>query len=180
MRPLRLGLKADASSGSVSVLYGCGCSAVGKALVEAAVQRFADDLPRQLQGANADLEPVLVRLLLQHSQQLQPGQPIQHGSVNAQDLQDLYAFVFGLRGLEQAEPALYRWTLRSLSVPLLSLDPLLERILIYRLIQRRDWSDILPLLKLTGPRQAERWLRVHLKPLMQDLSLLDWDADPHD
>ncbi len=178
MRPLRLGLRADASSGCVSLLYGCGCSEVGNSFVESVAQRFAGDLPRQLQGVNADLEPALVRLLLQQSQpgQLPDDQLAQHRTagyevIDSQDQHDLYALVFGQRGWEQAEPALYRWTLRRLADPEFRLDPLLERVLIYRLIQRRDWAEILALLKFTGVRQAEQWLRVNLKVLLADLPL---------
>jgi tRNA(Met) cytidine acetyltransferase len=163
MQPLRLGLKADASSGCVSLLYACGCSEAGKRFMEPVVQRFGQDLPRQLQGANADLEPDLVRLLLQQSRDARAE------LIDPQDLDDLFALAFGNRGWEQAEPALYRWTLRRLADPRLCLAPLLEQVLIYRLIQRRDWAAILPLLDFTGVRQAEQWLRGQLKPLLDPL-----------
>jgi tRNA(Met) cytidine acetyltransferase len=167
MQPLRLGLKADASSGCVSLLYACGCSKAGKRFIEPVVQRFGRDLPRQLQGANADLEPDLVRLLLQQSREARSE------LIDPQDLDDLYALVFGNRGWEQTEPALYRWTLRHLADPQFDLDPLLERVLICRLIQRRDWEDILPLLGFTGVRQAEQWLRTQLKPQLSELAICE-------
>ncbi|MEH6823658.1 MAG: GNAT family N-acetyltransferase [Motiliproteus sp.] len=162
MRPLRLGLKADASSGCVSLLYGCGCSDAGQRFLVSVAQRFALDLPRQLQGANADLESGLVRVLLQQSRDALVAQ------VDLQDMHDLYALVFGQRGWEQAEPALYRWVLQQLLGPERVFEPLLERVLIYRLVQRRGWAVILPLLQLTGVRQAEHWLRTRLKPLLAD------------
>lgn len=165
MRPLRLGITPDASSGCVSLLYGSGCSASGQDFLALAGQRFAQDLLRQLQGVNADLDPTLVRQLLQQCRGLHP-EP-----VDQQDQHDLYTLVFGQRGWQQVEPALYRWTLQQLAGPDVCLEPLLERVLIYRLIQRRDWAEILPLLQYTGVRQAERWLRSRLKPLFAHLPL---------
>ncbi|MEH6474004.1 MAG: hypothetical protein V7752_22520, partial [Halopseudomonas sp.] len=164
MLPLRLGLKRDASSGCVSLIYGCACSAAGRALLDPVFQRFGRNLSRQLQGANADLEADIVRLLLQQSRD------VLSDPVDMQDIQDLYAFGLGQRGIEQAEPALYRWSLQQLSDPAVTLDLLLERVLIHRYILRRDWSEIVALLSLTGARQAERWLRDALKPLLTHYS----------
>lgn len=167
LQPLRLGVKADASSGCVSLVYGRGCSEAGQALVGQISRRFADDLPQQLRGCNRELEPELVVSLLR---QAPPREQL-----SEQDWLDLYSFVYGQRQLQQVDAALYRWTLWQLSkaslkrrqaLPLPLTDSLpvtLQTLLVRRFLQAYHWQDLLPGLRLSGPRQAEQWLRQQLR-----------------
>ncbi|MEH6650706.1 MAG: GNAT family N-acetyltransferase [Motiliproteus sp.] len=193
LQPLRLGIKADASSGCVSLVYGLGCSEAGQVLVELITRRFADDLPQQLQSGNRELEPELITALLR---QVPLG-----AQVSQQDWLDLYSFAFGQRQLQQVEAALCRWILWRLSNrpsqnvqtrsapvgddPVInelvtnSLPVTLQTLLVRRFLQSHPWSDLLPSMGLSGPRQAEQWLRQQLSEQFDgcaelvDLGLLD-------
>ena len=180
MQPLRLGLKPDASSGTVSALYAVGCSSRGRALVDRIGERFQRDLAQQLSnhggsigsspgGAysgcyGAALEPELVIALLRQCR-LERRYPL-----DQQDQQDLYSFLQGGRGLAQIEPALTRWSFALLSNPELALDRPLQQLLVWRWVQRQPWPWLLARLGYSGQRPLERWLREALAP--------HWDAGP--
>ena len=161
LQPLRLGYKPDASSGCVSLLYGSAGSNAGQQLLDEVGLRLRRDLLAQLQGPNRSLEEALVRQLLIDVKAL-PGT-----SLDQQDWQDLAALTYGHRGWQQSESALLRWSLQRLSQAEVVIEPQLERFLIQRLIQRRDWSQVLPSMGLSGPRQALQWLRIQLRPLLE-------------
>ncbi|AGY92311.1 hypothetical protein SPICUR_06735 [Spiribacter curvatus] len=100
-RPVRVGNRRDARSGTFSVILLRALNAAGQALEEAADRRFARHLPDQL---NHSLHGLSVSL----RSRLRPG-PLDDWERDAIDRADLQAFATGHRPLLDSHAAVARW-----------------------------------------------------------------------
>ncbi|WP_165839962.1 tRNA(Met) cytidine acetyltransferase TmcA [Motiliproteus coralliicola] len=170
LQPLRLGLKPDGRSGSVSLLYARGCSDRAESLLRQIQRQFSRDLPLRLQRDAAMLEPELVCALLADSL------TAAHYPLEPQDRQDIESFLLGNRGLQLVEAALQRWMWQLLptrpgpadqSSPVLNpdLDLELRALLVRYLLQQWPLERLLSEYGLSGERQLQQRLKPQLLPL---------------
>ena len=133
-RPLRLGVRRDAASGTHSAVVARSLGDGGDQLLEQGRARMARDLPGQLADALAVVEPDLVLPLLATLDVPEP---------DAEDWLDVVGFATGQRAFEVSLTGLHRVVLRALSRS--EVRTHLERheqtALVARVLQRRPWAE---------------------------------------
>lgn len=136
-RPVRLGRRVDASSGSHSLQVLSACGQAGEALVERAATRFERDWPVHLLRVFNDLDTGTGVALLQGADH-----PLQ--AVAQDDAQLVRAFALGGPGLIDAMPALWRWTCSLAAQGLLDCRDDEQRLLAACVLQGRPLPNAPP------------------------------------
>lgn len=133
-RPVRLGIRRDAASGTHSALMVQGRSEGGDSLVERARERMARDYPVQLADPLARLEPELALMLLRGLRVPEPSET---------DWLDAVGFAHGHRAYEVSMAGLYHVALWALADPACAaeLGARACRGLMARVLQHRPWAD---------------------------------------
>ncbi|HET8700703.1 MAG TPA: GNAT family N-acetyltransferase [Nitrococcus sp.] len=161
MRIVRLGSHRSASSGDYSAIVLRPLSPAGRQLAQAARERFADRFPHLLNDPLRELDPELALLLLQ--QLATAGAP----APTTEDWDDLLAFGFGQRSYADASVALRRLARYALTdrqlVPALSRSQ--QVVLLARMLQQRDWSEIAGWLHICGRQPVVEVLRAAARHL---------------
>ena len=159
-RLLRLGISRDTASGCHSALVMQPMSDAGRGLVEAAEQRFYQQLPGLLARALGWLEPDKVVTLLAQAPMALPLSPA--------DRRDAAAFGWGRRPLELALPALQQlvWHLPSRLAALTKAE---QALIVAVVLQGRDWQAAAQLVGVAGRKAAEIALRRALTQLAPEL-----------
>jgi tRNA(Met) cytidine acetyltransferase len=131
--PMRLGTVRDPVGGTFAGILACALSPAGTGLVAAARQRLRTAMLHQLPAQLAELEADLVLGLL-------PGAPVE---LQHHERLELDMFARHNRAFESCEAAL--WKLCSAGPEFwqqAGLAPAAQRLLVWKLLQRRHWEDI--------------------------------------
>ena len=147
--PLRVGLTREASSGCHSLMVLKSLSQAGELLQTEASERFRESLLLQLSDTLVDLEPEIVRLLLQTDR-------LEQMQVSESDRRDIDSFARGNRLYECCAPALRRQLLLWLcgAEDKASSQPECLSFLIMKILQNRPWSELAKVLGLQGKNQV--------------------------
>ncbi|OOZ40178.1 hypothetical protein BOW53_08740 [Solemya pervernicosa gill symbiont] len=160
LRPLRIGLKREASSGAHAVMMASPITAAGRALIEAVHQRLIDQLPLLLTEPLNDLEPELVsRLLAGHASSETASE-----TLDEQDQRDLASFVSGSRGYELCMAAIRKRVLVAIDTPALSENE--RALLVAKVIEQGGWPRVVESMGFVGRAAAEDALRCAVKRLL--------------
>ena len=149
--PVRVGLRRGASSGTQSVMLLRPITPRGERIFQLSRQRFSRLLPRLLTDALNDMEPGLACALLAAS-------PQPEGlTLDARDWLDLIGFAFARRAYETTLPAIELLTLRALTASRGTTDH--DRLLLMKVLQKRDWQVCARRFDLAGHGAVEGLLR---------------------
>lgn len=161
LRTVRLGNHREASSGNHSAIMLRPLSEAGKRLVNIAGARFAERFPTLLNEPLRDLDPALALMLLQHLGASATASPA------TDDWEDLLAFGFGRRQYADTLVSLQRLTRYTLTNPQLSaaLSHSQQCVLLARILQQRQWTEVAGYLNAAGHRQVEEALRATVRRL---------------
>lgn len=161
-RPVRVGMRREASSGEHSVMMLRPLSDAGQALFAAARERFLHHLPEQLAEPLDDVEAPLASALLPH------GGHRKTAPMQAADWGELIAFAYGRRGYEVTLSAIRTLVLNVLGEPRNGalIDAEARALLITKVIQRRPWAEVVDACGLSGKAAAVAALRRALQPLV--------------
>lgn len=153
--PVRVGMVRAASSGAHSVMVLRGLNPAGCEVAGAARRHLADQLPLQLGDPLRDLEPELAAELLSAN-----GPPGALG-LDRRDRANLAAFLDCGRGYGDVLASLWKWAALALSEPerLGRLTPTMRAVVMGKLLQRRDWTELADALDLPGRRGVLEVLR---------------------
>ncbi len=132
LRAVRVGLRADAASGSHSVVMADGLTAPGLGCMNTAEARFRDALPVQLAGPLRGLPAVLVIALLATFRPTRP---------DGEDWLDAAGFAFAERDEAVCLPALQRVLQYLLAVDAGAFGDA-GRLMVQRLLQAADWPSL--------------------------------------
>lgn len=152
LEPVRLGLRTGTSSGDHALLMITPLNKAGLEMSREAGQRFARQLPALLADPLRDLPPELASRLLGASAVGQLAE------LDARDWSDLSGFCFARRGYETCLPAIEQLSLLGLGDES-GLAGEARRLLVLRVIQKRDWGECARLNGLSGRGETERRLR---------------------
>nr|WP_255537678.1 GNAT family N-acetyltransferase [Motiliproteus sp. SC1-56] len=133
-RPLRLGLRRDASSGCHSLMVVRPLNLEAGSLVEKIQARFVSHLPPQLGAPLQEMEAEAVVALLARL-------PRARMSADPQDWLDRVSFAAGQRGLEQCRPALQGLVLDLLTDARVTVEPEVALLWVQAVLQGRPWRD---------------------------------------
>ncbi|MCL6417452.1 GNAT family N-acetyltransferase [Aestuariirhabdus sp. Z084] len=156
LKPLRLGISRDASSGTYSVMVGKGLSDAGQQLIEQSRRRFAREFPQQLGEHYGELDADLVSLLLSSTDtEVTAADELDHYWL------DLISFAEGNRLYETCSvplrQALEGWLERSRLVPMEARE---EQLLFGKVLQQQSWKSLAALYPGEGRRQLQQRLRM--------------------
>lgn len=160
-RPVRLGMRREASSGACSVLLLRPLAPAAEALMGQARQRFQAQLEWQLADSHRQLEAGLVRRLWR------PPSPIP--GLTTAEWHELRGFAYAHRGYEDSALAigrLLRARLARGAEPVPLADGQLE-LLVRRVLQHQPWEEIARALGLPGRAGAQTALRAAVAQLLQ-------------
>jgi len=160
-RPVRLGLRREASSGTHSALVLRPLTEAGAELLGDARRQHARNAPTALADAHAEIEPGLVEAILAgHAGAL----PAPDGG----DVSAAHAFVRGERSAEDCIGALRRIALLRLADGSVAarLDASSRDLIVRRLAQLHGWPACVERLELSGRREAIARLREALSALL--------------
>jgi tRNA(Met) cytidine acetyltransferase len=143
-----LGEQRDAASGAHALLMSRPLSRAGADLCDAARRRFLEDFPLQLGETFAQLEEDLALALLAGA----PAPPL-----TADAAHQLRAFACQRRGYGDSLAMLWRVAPRVLADD--GLDGRCRRLLLAKVLQRRDWDDCARRFALSGRREVLAALR---------------------
>jgi len=146
---VRIGMKRDASSGAHSVLLLKALNEKSQTSLSEIMLRFQQQLPVLLTEPLSELDINLVISLLKNNQS--------NVKLTAADQNDLDSFIHGNRQYEDAMFALEKATLHLLSVNILTKDD--AALLIYKILQRKSWNEVVCLMDLTGKKQIVKKMR---------------------
>jgi tRNA(Met) cytidine acetyltransferase len=147
-RPVRIGMRREASSGAYSALLMRPLSPAAEVLMTQARQRYREQLPWQLADSHRLLEAALVRRLWSSEADAPP--------LTAGDWYELDGFAFARRGYEDSALAidrLVRGRLWEVATQALLSDVQFE-LLVRRVLQHQDWGQIARALGLAGRAEA--------------------------
>ena len=148
LRPVRLGMRREASSGAHSALLLRPLSAAGTALYELARKRFLRQYPAQLAEPLSGLDAGVALALLESTSQ--PG-------LSGAELQELKIFADAGRDYADSLYVLQKLALLECADELLPMAG--RKLLLIKVLQGRDWQDTARLTGLSGRRQVLRELR---------------------
>ena len=148
-RPVRIGMRREASSGAHAVSLLLPLGAAAEALMAQARQRFGEQLSWQLTDSHRTLEATLVRRLWPERQ---PGAP----RLTDPGWHELRGFAFAQRGYEDSVLAITRLVHGRLAkdAGLGCLSETQYELLVRRVLQRQDWDVIIRALGLVGRTEA--------------------------
>ncbi|WP_457669708.1 tRNA(Met) cytidine acetyltransferase TmcA [Thiolapillus sp.] len=149
--PVRLGFRREASSGAHSVLVLHGPA---KDIQTRSRKQFLDQFPLQLAEAFCNLEPSLVRALMQEKH-------MTAASLSETDCRTLHSFAAGGRQYLDSLGPLYRLTLQLLAGGAEDVD-----IFVLKLLQKRSWQDTAAALALSGKKAALAQMRQGVKAFL--------------
>lgn len=160
--PLHMGTSRNAASGARAVVVLRPLSPAGDSLQKLALERLGRRLPSLLAEPLRDLEPEIAAALLRNGAR-SPWSP------GPEEWRELETFAFGLRSYEATLPLLTRLVAARIGEALRSgkLDKSEADVLICKVLQHRDWSEIALLLELTGKAQVLALLRTAAGKLME-------------
>ncbi|PHS22996.1 MAG: tRNA cytosine(34) acetyltransferase TmcA [Methylophaga sp.] len=158
---VRLGIHRDEVSGSHSVMMLRALSDEGKAIVEAAKQRFQQHWPHLLQR---QFDQLAADQVLQLSQLL--GAP--NTELKDSDKQEIIAFAYGQRGYEFSQVTMWKWLSQQVTNPkFLILSHQQQSLCVQSLLQNRPWADIAKNMGYVGKTQAVTALREAIATLIK-------------
>ena len=151
---VRVGVKRDASSGLHSILLLRALRSQQESLVHSLGQRFIEHLPLLLTEYLSELGSELVLTLLQQSG------PSAGLELNAQDMNDVEAYISAYRQYETVVVALWKYCLQMAKAGHTGLLNLQQRqLLVHKVLQKKTWHQCVLTSKLVGRKQAENRLR---------------------
>ncbi len=156
LRPVRLGVTREASSGHHSAVMIGGLSPPGCDLARKAQARFAAEWPLRLPEFFTDLAPELVQTVLEATGDIAPVQPLDDEEQAA-----LAAFVRGQQPYENVAVAVWKVALTSLSHEGRGAgrDPCATAALVVKVLQKRSWAAAADAGGFTGKRAVRAALR---------------------
>ncbi|RRJ82376.1 tRNA(Met) cytidine acetyltransferase TmcA [Aestuariirhabdus litorea] len=157
LRPLRLGVSREASSGTHSVMVGKGLSADGCRMIHLGVARFAAEFPGQMVELYPDLDAEL-------AQRLRAGAageaPLTPAEARILHWRDLISFADGQRLYETCmatlKAALEEWLAQGL------LEPVSEEertLLLGKVLEGKSWKALATVFPGSGRQQLQQRLR---------------------
>jgi tRNA(Met) cytidine acetyltransferase len=149
--PVRLGMRAGASSGGHSVLMIDPLTQRGREMAIEAKARFAEQLPSTLSDGLSDISGRLVVRLLVTMPQAYADE------LSDREWQDLAGYAFARRGYEASLAAIERLALVGLSHG--SIKGSDAALLIARVVQKHSWQSCSLSSGLSGRRETENRLR---------------------
>ena len=153
-RPVRIGMRREASSGACAALLLRPLSAAAASLVTRAQQRFARQLPWLLADSHRNLEVELLR-------RLWPPADGDTARLGEDEWRELEAFAHARRGYEDSALAIERLLHTRLAAALAE-ERLSEpqcAVLLRRVLQHQDWGEIARALRLAGRAATQQLLR---------------------
>jgi len=161
--PLRVGLTKDKASGTHSILMLKPLQQDGQDnLIASASELFAGALRYALASDFNRLESNLVVLLLNHLSAV--------GKLNPIELRNVASYVESERPFEQVDYVIEK-LLWQQPQRLLGLDERQQQLVINKVLQRHDWSQIAKALDFTGKKQAKAQLKQAIN------QMLGWQKD---
>jgi tRNA(Met) cytidine acetyltransferase len=159
-RPVRIGMRREASSGAHSGLLLRPLSPAAEALMAQARQRFQEQLPWQLADSHRTLEAGLVRRLWSPA----VGTP----ALTAADHGELDGFAFARRGYEDSALAISRLVYSRLgnAATQTRLSDVQFELLVKRVLQHQGWDHIARELGLAGRAEALAGMRAAIAALL--------------
>jgi tRNA(Met) cytidine acetyltransferase len=152
--PVSIGMRRDGSSGAHGLLVLQGFDHTTAELVAHQRRRFAATLPMLLTDELRQLEsPIVVALLSWLA-------PLAY-TLETDDRVDVHDFVSGARSYEHCRLALWKATLQLLADGQKSqqLEPLQRELIVGRILQQLDWTQLVQRSGLTGKTQMLACLR---------------------
>lgn len=171
MRPVRVGVTREASSGHHSAVMIGGLSPPGRELAQTTQARFAAEWPLRLPEFFADLTPELVQSLMQAA-----GDAAASPSLDGDEQTALAAFVHGEQPYENAAVAVWKAAIGALSHAHMTADrnPHATAALVAKVLQKRSWAATADAGGFTGQREVRSALR---RTLAEDGSAPDTLAE---
>jgi len=159
--PVHLGLSRHAASGMPSALMLKALSDSGHELLDEARQKFSRRFPYMLADIYKDLEPTLVKTLIES----EDGEASQ--SVSAEDRQDIESFVNLARGYEVNSVPVWKLVCAGLQNAKCAgrLTQLEYALLVAKVMQKKTWPDVVSALAFKGRKHALDCLREAVKKL---------------
>lgn len=157
-QPVRVGMTRGSRSGEHALLVLQALSPLGQSLLASARRQFLRDLPAQLAQPLRDLDPELAVLLLPDDATA--------AALDADDCRQLVAFAHGRRSYGDSLGALQRLVLAA-GAALAGLSAAQRRLLLAKVMQGRDWSEVAELGSWPGRAAAEEALRQAVRQLLQ-------------
>ncbi len=156
-KPVYLGMKRDASSGTHSVVMLNPKSTDGEGLLIRAQNNFSQNFPHLLSDPLRDLEPELAFSLLSRTSGATGHPP----TFDASELNQLAGFASGFRGYENSLALIWKLVLSEL--PENHLLTLAEKnTLIIKVLQKNNWKELTLKMneEISGKKEAIKLLRV--------------------
>ncbi len=156
MRPIRVGVTREASSGHHSAVMIGGLSSAGHELAQRAHARFADEWPLRLPEFFADLTPELVQSLIRAAGEAAMALPM-----DDDERAVLTAFIRGQQPYENAAVAVWKGALTALSHEDTGAerDPRAKAALVAKVLQKKSWTAAAQIGGFTGQREVRTTLR---------------------
>ncbi len=156
MRPARIGITREASSGQHAAVMIEGLSSGGRELAQRVQARFAAEWPLRLPEFFSDLTPELVLSLIRAAGDAAPTPPM-----DAHEQAALTAFVHGQQPYENVTVAVWKAALAMLSHAGSDAahPPRTMAALVTKVLQKRGWSEAASAGGFTGQRQVREALR---------------------
>lgn len=170
LRPVRIGVTREASSGQHSAVMIGGLSAAGRELAQKTQTRFAAEWPLRLPEFFSDLAPELVQGLIRSMGDAPMAQPMDDHEQAA-----LTAFVRGEQPYENAAVAVWKAALAALAREEVSAgsDPHAIAALVTKALQKRSWSEAADAGGFSGQREVRIALRHALAESASTTRMLD-------
>lgn len=151
LRPVRLGVTREASSGHHAAVMIDGLSPAGRELAQRAQARFAAEWPLRLPEFFTDLTPDLVQSMLQATDATAMAQPMDEYEQAA-----LMAFVRGEQPYENVAVAVWKAALTALSHEegATERDPRATAALVAKVLQKRSWTAAAEAGGFSGQREV--------------------------
>lgn len=156
MRPVRIGVTREASSGQHSAVMLEGLSSSGRELAQRVQAHFAAEWPLRLPEFFTDLTPELVQSVIRAAADAPPTQPLDEDEQAA-----LAAFVRGQQPYENVAIAVWKAALAMLSYAgsTVEHDPRTTAALVAKVLQKRSWREAASAGGFTGQREVREALR---------------------
>ncbi len=163
LRPVRVGLHRDTVSGEHAVLMLKSRTASGRVICDATQHGFATQWWFSLSREFRYLDPDLVCLISQTLAQTR--------TFNAEEQYELQAFAYDFRQLESMQYLLWQYVKHALGTPAFTQMPFLyQQLCVMKILQARDWPEIVASLALPGRKAAIETLRQAIALLLHDQS----------
>ena len=164
-RPVYLGLKREASSGTHSAVLLRKLSKSGNQLVQAATRSFTSTFVAQLGDPLKKYDPSLAYELLLGLQQ-------KTVDLNQQEIRDIKRFISGQCGLDSALAAVQRWLPGAL-IDDKQKNSKETELLIMRILQHQDWASCCEALGIPGKQIALRSIQKTVSVLADHSPIMD-------